>query len=251
MISLSNFATDLDIKKIDAHAHVGVFGSWCGVSVTASELVAQMDHYAIERAVISYPDNRVTFEAQKAFPQRLAALAWLNPAEGRASADKLVELAEQKSIVGLKLHPLFNAYTANDECVFPLIEEAQKRDLPVFIHSGHPPFSLPWSIGQLAAEFPKARLVMIHMGHGHGVYIQAAIDVALKLDNIWLENSGMPMHTKILEAYQRVGRERIFWGSDVPFHHHSVEILRTKVSGLTESALEDVFYHNIKKFLAF
>ncbi|MDR1312713.1 MAG: amidohydrolase family protein [Deltaproteobacteria bacterium] len=238
----------MEIRKIDAHAHVGEFGSWCGVAITAEEMAREMEAYGIEKAIVSYPDNRVALGAQAAFPGRLFALAWMNPTLPSA-ADEFRELCRKGLVSGLKLHPLFNAYTANDECVFPLMEEAVSRDLPVFVHSGHPPFSLPWSIGQLAEEFPKARVVMVHMGHGHGVYIQAAIDVARKTENVWLENSGMPMHTKTREAYLRVGSERIFWGSDAPFHHYAVEILRTEVSGLDRAQLDDVFYGNIRKFM--
>ncbi|MDR1036780.1 MAG: amidohydrolase family protein [Deltaproteobacteria bacterium] len=237
-----------EMRKIDAHAHVGEFGSWCGVSISAADMVSEMSLYGIEKAIVSYPDNRVALDAQVAFPGRLHALAWMNPTLPSA-ADEFRGLCSEGAVSGLKLHPLFNAYTANDECVFPLMEECVMRDLPVFVHSGHPPFSLPWSIGQLAQEFPKARVVMVHMGHGHGVYIQAAIDVARSVGNVWLENSGMPMHTKTREAYFRVGAERIFWGSDVPFHHYAVEILRTEVSGLEQSQLEDVFCNNIRKFM--
>ena len=43
------------------------------------------------------------------------------------------------------------------------------------------------------------------MGHGNAVYIQASIDVALRNPNVYLDTSGMPMHTKIREAYERVG----------------------------------------------
>jgi predicted TIM-barrel fold metal-dependent hydrolase len=237
------------MKKIDAHAHVGYFGSWCDVGLTAQEMVSSMREYAIERSVISYPDNAVTREALEAYPDQLAGLAWMDPHQGEKALQEFSSLVERHNFAGLKLHPLFNAYTANDEVVFPLIEQARAKDLPVFIHSGHPPFSLPWSIGQLAEAYPDVRFVMVHMGHGHGVYIQAALDVAARRDNIWLENSGMPMHTKIREAYRRVGRERIFWGSDAPFHHYAVEILRTQVCGLKEAELEDIFYRNCEKFM--
>jgi len=236
------------MKKIDAHAHVGFFGSWCNVGLSAEEMVQCMDQYAIERSIISYPDNKVTADALRKFPDRFAALAWLDPNQGQKCLDEFAAL-KPLGFCGIKLHPLFNAYTANDACVFPLMEEARAHNLPVFIHSGHAPFSLPWSIGQLAELFPDVRIVMVHMGHGHGVYIQAAIDVAKKHDNIFLENSGMPMHTKIREAYEQVGASRLFWGSDAPFHHYAVEILRTEVSGLAEKQLEDVFYNNIKKFM--
>ncbi len=92
-------------------------------------------------------------------------------------------------------------------------------------------------------------MVMIHMGHGHGVYIQSAIDMAKKYPNLYLETSGMPMHTKIKEAYKTVGPNRVMFGTDIPFHHPSVEIQRSKVSGLTELELQDLFYNNVKSLL--
>jgi predicted TIM-barrel fold metal-dependent hydrolase len=238
------------VKKIDAHAHIGYFGSWCDVGLTAQEMLTAMDSHGIEKSIVSYPDNGVTREAVAAHPDRFAGLAWLDPKQGEKALAEFDRLTGRHAFAGLKLHPLFDAYTADDEVVFPLMEAAREKNLPVFIHSGHPPFSLPWSIGQLAESFPDVRIVMVHMGHGHGVYIQAAIETARKHGNIWLENSGMPMHTKIEEAYKRVGADLIFWGSDAPFHHYAVEILRTRVCGLSDAQLEDVFYNNCKKFMA-
>ena len=75
---------------------------------------------------------------------------------------------------------------------------------------------------------------MGHMGHGNVVYINASIDIAARNPNVYLETSGMPMHTKIKEAVERVGVERVLYGSDVPFHHPAVEILRVQVSGLDD-----------------
>ncbi len=237
------------MRKIDAHAHVGYFGSWCDVGITPQEMLVAMREHDIERSIISYPDNSVTIRAVEEGAGALTGIAWLDPNKGDAAVAELATLTDAHGFAGLKLHPLFNAYTANDPVVFPLMEAAREKNLPVFIHSGHPPFSLPWSIGQLAERFADVRIVMVHMGHGHGVYIQAAIDTAKKYDNIWLENSGMPMHTKIREAYHCVGADRIFWGSDAPFHHYAVEILRTRVSGLGERELENVFYNNISRFM--
>jgi predicted TIM-barrel fold metal-dependent hydrolase len=237
------------MRKIDAHAHVGYFGSWCDVGMSAGEMVAAMRAHSIEKSIISYPDNTVTRAALAEFPDRFAGLAWMDPGIGERAVEQFAALVDEGHFAGLKLHPLFNAYTADDAVVFPLMEQARARDLPVFIHSGHAPFSLPWSIGQLAERFADVRIVMVHMGHGHGVYIQAAIETARKYGNIWLETSGMPMHTKIREACNRVGADRVFWGSDAPFHLHAVEILRAELCGLDEERLEGVFYGNIRKFM--
>ncbi len=235
--------------KIDAHAHVGHFGGWANVGLTAEEMVAAMDRHAIERTVISYMDNAVTEEAVRRFPSRFEGLIWVNPYHGETDIALAERLIREEGFKGIKLHPLFDAYTANDEVVHPVMELAGRLNVPVFVHSGHPPFSLPHSIAQLAQDFPSIPVVLVHMGHGHGVYIQASLDLSRRIDNLYLETSGMPMHTKIYEAYEKVGHDRIFWGSDAPFHLYEVEELRTQLCGLNDTALENIFYNNIKKFL--
>jgi predicted TIM-barrel fold metal-dependent hydrolase len=120
----------------------------------------------------------------------------------------------------------------------------ERGGLPVLVHSGHPIFTLPWSIEELAVSFPDVPVVMAHMGHGNAVYINAAIDIAERRPNVYLETSGMPMHTKIAEAVARVGAGRVLYGSDAPFHHPAVEILRVRVSGLHAPDLDRVLRQN-------
>ena len=78
----------------------------------------------------------------------------------------------------------------------------------------------------------KVETVMIHMGHGHGVYIDAALKMAKRFPNIYLEMSGIPMDVKIRQAYEEVGHDRIMFGTDYPFHHPSVEIQKVPTCGL-------------------
>jgi hypothetical protein len=120
----------------------------------------------------------------------------------------------------------------------------ERGGLPVLIHCGHPIFTLPWSIEELAVAFPGVKVIIGHMGHGNVVYINAAIDIAARNPNVYLETSGMPMHTKIKDAVERVGVERVLYGSDIPFHHPAVEILRVEVSGLGPEELDRVLRGN-------
>ncbi|MFO7941246.1 MAG: amidohydrolase family protein [Bacillota bacterium] len=232
------------MRIIDAHAHIGYFGAFFDVGVTADELVSQMDEHGVQSAVISSLENDSVLEAVRRFPERLIPLVWVNPTEGNSAVDAANGYIE-KGFRGIKLHPLVHAFRADEPVVDDTVEVARRRSVSVHIHSGHPPFSLPWSIGALAARNPDVDFVMIHMGHGHGVYIQAAIDVARDNPNIYLETSGMPMHTKIREAYRTVGADRVMFGTDAPFHHHSVEMQKVRVSGLDESELRRVFAENV------
>lgn len=236
-------------KKIDAHSHVGVFGGWADVRISPSELVAQMDEYNFEMAVISTFPPAESIAAVDKYPHRLAGAVWVNPHEGPAALAQIRDAVENHGFKAVKLHPLSQSYLPNDPQVFPIAELAQELNIPLMIHTGHPPFSLPWSVAQLAELYPSVNIVMIHMGHGNGMYIQSAIDMAKKYPNLYLETSGMPMHNKIKEAYEKVGAHRIMFGIDAPFHHPTVEMQRTLVSGLTDQQLEDVFYNNAKKLL--
>ena len=92
-------------------------------------------------------------------------------------------------------------------------------------------------------SFPDVPVVMAHMGHGNAVYINAAIDIAERRPNVYLETSGMPMHTKIAEAVRRVARNASCTAR-TPFHHPAVEILRVQVSGLNPAELEDVLHRS-------
>jgi hypothetical protein len=237
-----------DGKKIDAHAHIGDFGSWANLACDPEEVLHSMKLYNVEKTVLFYWDNELVRSAVSAHPKKLIGCVWPDPR--KKDARKLVRKAlTEWGFKGIKLHPLVHAFLPNDDVVHPIMDEARAAKVPVLIHSGHPPFSLPWSIGELAENFRDVTIVMLHMGHGHGVYIKSALDVAKRYDNIYLETSGMPMHSKVKEAVELLGEDRVMYGSDIPFHDPSVEIGRICASGLPRRQLERVFYSNAKAVL--
>lgn len=237
------------MKKIDAHAHIGNFGGWAGVESTPEILIGLMDEYEVEKAVLcarDHTENDRVADACEKYPERFLPLVYINPMEGADECRRKIEYyVDGKGFRGIKLNPLRHAFVADDTVVDPVMEEAEKRRIPVFIHSGHPPYSLPWSIALLAERFSQVKVVMIHMGHGHGVYIDAALKMAKRYPNIYLEMSGMPMGVKIRQAYEEVGKNRIMFGTDFPFHHPSVEIQKVLTCGLSEEAQKQIFYDNV------
>lgn len=239
------------MKKIDAHSHIGDFGGWGKVCIDTEGLIKQMDEYNIEKTILcgrdTY-DNEVVSEAFKKYPEKFIPLVFANPFEENAVKD-INHYVKEKGFLGIKLHPLQHAYVADTDDLDPIMQAAEDCSIPVFIHCGHPPFSLPWSIALLAERFPKVKVVMIHMGHGHGVYIDASLKMAKRYPNLYLEMSGMPMGSKIKEAYDEVGKDRIMFGIDSPFHHPTVEIQKVLTSGLDDQGLEDVFYNNAAKLM--
>jgi predicted TIM-barrel fold metal-dependent hydrolase len=236
------------MKKIDAHAHIGYIGGWADVGIDKEGLIKQMDQYEIEKTALCCEDNDKTLDAMKTYPGRFIGCVYVNPLK-----DNAVDLIDKYTAEGfkaVKLNPLRHAYCADAEIVDPVIDAAGRHGIPVCIHSGHPPYSLPWQEALLAERHPNVKIMMIHMGHGHGVYIDAALKMARRLDNVYLEMSGMPMPSKIREAYETVGSGRIMFGTDSPFHDPSVEIQKVKVCGVDDEGLQRIFYDNAAKFFA-
>ena len=65
------------MKKIDAHAHIGDFGSWAGVDGSPEQLIAFMDEYEIEQTVLCAKDhtgNEGVAEAAARYPGRFIPL---------------------------------------------------------------------------------------------------------------------------------------------------------------------------------
>lgn len=240
------------MKKIDAHAHIGDFGGWANVSINADALIKQMDQYNIEKTILCGTDhchNDNVAMAFKKYPNLFLPIVYSNPFEGKKAIEKIHYYVRESNFVGIKLHPLKHAYVADEDFLDPIMETAQQLDIPVFIHCGHPPYSLPWSIALLAERFPKVKVIMLHMGHGHGVYIEASLKMAKRYPNLYLEISGMPMGSKIKEVYKEIGKDRIMFGTDAPFHHPTVEIQKVLMCGLDEIELQDVFYNNVAKLM--
>lgn len=234
------------MKRIDAHAHIGYTGGWANVGISGEELITQMNSYEIEQTALCNEDNEITFQMMKSYPERIIGCVYVNPLQP-ASIEAMDEYFA-KGFKAVKLNPLRHAYCADSELLDAVLTKASKYQVPVCIHSGHPPYSLPWQIGLLAERHPDVKIMMIHMGHGHGVYIDAALKMARRYPNIYLEMSGMPMPTKIYEAYKSVGPQRILFGTDAPFHHPTVEMQKVITSGLDELAQQDVFYNNAVEF---
>jgi predicted TIM-barrel fold metal-dependent hydrolase len=227
----------------DAHMHVGDFGPMFNVSLDRDGLAAVIEEHRYDGCCVFHPDNAYVRDVVESIPEAYG-LVWGNP-RVPGYVEEVERYLDHPKFLGLKLHPLIDGYHPNDPTVHPLMDLlAERGGLPVLVHSGHPIFTLPWSIEELAVAYPSVKVILGHMGHGNVVYINASIDIAARNPNVYLETSGMPMHTKIKEAVERVGVERIIYGSDTPFHHPAVEILRVRVSGLDEAELEQVLRTN-------
>ena len=233
---------------IDSHTHLGEFPLF-NVKLSSDEMIQTMDECKIAKSVVFSLPNETTLDAVKRHPSRLIGYVWINPHRGEEALQQIDTAVKEWGFKGVKMHPLLDSYLPDQDIVHPVMERAKHHNIPVLFHCGHPPWSLPWHFGNLADHFPDVKIILGHMGHGHIVHVNGSIDMAMKHENIFLETSAMPMHSKIKEAVDRVGEDRVLYGSDMPFGHPAVEILRIKVAGLTETQLNKVLSQNLLSLL--
>ncbi len=64
------------MRIIDAHAHVGSFGSWARVSCTPADLVREMGRFGVSKAILFALDNELTRKAVLFYPKRYIGYVW-------------------------------------------------------------------------------------------------------------------------------------------------------------------------------
>ena len=234
-----------DYYIIDAHAHIHPRDDLFGVAISVEDLRKLMKRYNYSKCIIMSTDNAIVAKAVSGSKDLLAHV-WVNPKDKRCE-EILRTYLKKNNFIGIKLHPLFDGYLPYQPIVKSVVEIAEEFAIPIQFHCGHPPFSLPWTFEPLAKEFSNVKMVLVHMGHGHIVYINGAIEVAQRNPNIYLETSGMPMHTKIKEAITRLGTDRVMYGDDLPCGHPSWELEKVRVAELNEIDMQNFLGGNAKK----
>ena len=90
-------------KKIDAHTHIGAFGSPFNIHFDTERLLQQMEAYNIEKTILvaSGPHaNEDTAAAFRAEPQKIIPLMWINCAEGKEAYDALEHYIRDEHFAG-------------------------------------------------------------------------------------------------------------------------------------------------------
>jgi predicted TIM-barrel fold metal-dependent hydrolase len=229
---------------IDMHMHIDDVPS-LGWELSAETCVRSMDEAGVDCAavmtIVDLPGGanpgamELIAQACDEFPGRLYGFIRLNPRLPAESLELLERAVTKLGFRGLKLHPVSTlAHPAHPDTI-ALIRAAGELGVPTLFHCGDEPLTTPLSIAPAAAACPDAKIILGHMG-GYR-HVDEAIDVAERHPNIILETSAMPYPPKIREAIDRVGVERVIFGSDGPVSSPALERKKVVAAGLTDEEL--------------
>lgn len=159
------------------------------------------------------------------------------------------------NIVDIKLHPVVQNISPNSELFFNIIEEYSKYKKPVFLHTGKSTivnrncisnfYSEIKNFKKIVANFPNVLFVFGHLGNNEP---EEAIALAEKHSNIILETS-YQNNKVIKKAINRVGINRIIFGSDFPYSRQKYALKEIYKLKLKTDDLEKILYKNIKSII--
>ena len=88
-------------------------------------------------------------------------------------------------------------------------------------------------------RFPQVQFVL---GHSGARDLAGAIPLARRYPNAWLDIHGQGV-TALHELVERVGGDRLLFGTDWPFYHGAVSLAKVLIVAQKRPALRDAILH--------
>jgi predicted TIM-barrel fold metal-dependent hydrolase len=202
---------------IDSHCHLK-HGDADGTEYSADEIVEVMDEAGIDRSVVfaMQTTTRRSIETATAaagqFPDRLIPYVYALPHYDRPVLPELQDSLEG-GFFGIKIHA--GECRLKEHISDPVFDLAAQAGAPVLMDLGGDLATAR----RLARDFPDTKLIVAHLGQykcTREALIDDFISLAEQHDNVWLDASGVVMTWTIAEAVNRIGAERVLFGTDGP-----------------------------------
>jgi predicted TIM-barrel fold metal-dependent hydrolase len=240
---------------LDAHMHVDEVPA-LGWFMSAELCVQRMDEAGIDVGIVMSITDAPAMNADvlediaaacAEYPERLRAFARIHPWYGEQAQQLLEHAITDLGYVGLKLHPVTSIAHPAGEDTIRLVRIAAAHAAPTLLHCGDEPMTTPLAIEPLAAACPDATIILGHMGgYYHG---DEAMEVAERRPNVILETSAFPYPAKIREAVERIGPDRVIYGSDGPVCSPRIEVEKVRLAGLDAGAERRVLGETAAKMI--
>ena len=234
---------------IDAHCHVGRGEALSAPWTTRADpelTLRRMDDAGIDRTVV-FPINNPQYQAANAevaeicrkHPRRLIGFAKHDPqAEAGRIRSMLKHEVESLGLKGLKLHRLPTR---------EVLDTVAELRIPVLYH----PEKVS-NLHMIASEYPGVPFIVAHLGNfgSHDwTEHQAAIDVAKRYPNVYLETSSVVYQRWLEQAAKELGAAKLIFGSDGPELDSRVELYKVRLLKLQPDDEARVLGGNILRLL--
>lgn len=171
------------------------------------------------------------------------------------SVNEIARIKEM-GLYGVKLHPDYQNFFANDKKVYPIYDAIQELGLPVTFHAGWDPVSPdachtpPQALAEIARRFPRMTIIAAHLGG-----MDACDEVEqhlIGLENVYLDTSMSYLFCGTEQARRIIvnhGDERVLFASDCPWSLPQDQIDYIEKLGLSSNALQNIYFRNAQRLL--
>lgn len=250
---------------IDAHVHMGKGYGIGGEKreADADYLIHLADRVGIDKLFVTntfecwydmHRGNEEVAEAMRRYPDRIIGYITIPSSRFREEAMEEIEIrAKRDGFRGLKMLSRYIQipqpgirFSVNEPWTYPILEKAADLNLLVLLHC------TPEECEGLAEAVSDARLLMAHMGGTQMAYgnWNRAIMVAEKYDNIYLDTTSSCIDMGMIEtAVERIGAERVIYGSDIPLLNPYVQLEKVRSAEISEKDKDLILGGNIARIL--
>jgi predicted TIM-barrel fold metal-dependent hydrolase len=184
--------------------------------------------------------NDYTAALVRQYPDKFIAFGAVNPCYRgvEAALAELERLHSDLKMTGLKLYPMYDHYSPDDEKVaFPIFDRAQEMGIPVMIHQAstparHAPLELgrPWLLDAVGRHFPDLKLLVCHAGFP---WLDECIVLVERHPNFYMDVSFTNSLLTREEMYRFIERckrwgvplTKVCWGTDYPCFQTVAELV--------------------------
>ena len=234
----------------DAHVH---FGKWAGTYTPyddADGLIREMDRCGVRKAGLvdlmacggeDELGNARAAEAVKRFPDRLIGYATVSPHNPDAGA-LLAKCLDDYGFLGLKFHCNLHACPLTSDRYTPHWEIAHARKLPILCHA-----KVEWDeLDEILDRYHDAAFIHAHTGAAYKPEDGGrTVSMAETHDNYYMGLAGSAHADGALEnLVDRIGADRVIYGSDGPLLDFGYEIGRVLGAGLEPDEQRLILHEN-------
>ncbi|MGE3620631.1 MAG: amidohydrolase family protein [Acidimicrobiia bacterium] len=200
--------------------------------------VEHLDEVGVDHAVLftanslavglSYPNDELA-EFVQARPDRMSALAGIDPRTGKAAVAEVERAVTELGFVGVTMGPWTHRMATDDRAYYPIYAKCSELGVPVVLHCSisfdrgallddeH-----PRRIDQIAVDFPDLKIVASHAGWP---WVLELVAVAWRHPTVMIELSAInPRHLAtensgygpLLQYGNTLLQDRVMWGSAWP-----------------------------------
>lgn len=228
----------------------------------AKGLLKLMDRCAIDAACVSLAGGMFRYDAREANERlcqrvaghrdRLWPIGTVNPSVPTWRED-VQDGIERQQLAGFRIHPTYQMYGLTAPPVLALAAMLSAAARPLFValyvdeeRFQHPAIRVPdvglSEVGALIAQAPDTTLVLNGLKTSHALELFQAGAVR---DGVYLDIDAMDQDYDGLRSLaQRYGKERLVYGSQMPFLYPEAALMVVEHSGLPDEDTEAILSHN-------